>query len=66
MKMAKSYKKKANDIDTFSSPFQDDESDSSESLDMEEELKDSPKNTEETKIHVPNKHLLELKETLGT
>merc|ERR1719266_127906 len=64
MRMAKSCRKNAKDTDVSSTPFED-ESDSSDSLDMLEELEDNSKDSKDLKHHVPNKHLLELKETLG-
>ena len=65
--MTKSQKKKNDFIDPFNnSSDQDDEnSDFSDEFEIEENLEEEPKNIKVTKTHGSNKHLLELKETLG-
>lgn len=65
--MTKSQKKKNDFIDPFNnSSDQDDEnSDFSDEFEIEENLKEEPKSIKVTKTHGSNKHLLELKETLG-
>merc|ERR1719511_460733 len=65
--MTKPQKKKNDFIDPFnSSSDQDDEnSDFSDEFEIEQNLEEEPKSIKVTKPHGSNKHLLELKETLG-
>ena len=65
--MTKSNKKKSQSMDPFSDSQDEDndESDLSDGFDNEEELKDQSISNNSTQNPSSNKHLLELKETLG-